>query len=479
MKRLRWFTHGFACLLLAAFVAQAHASSLPDFTALVEQQGPAVVNISTTQSRSTRLPGIPGLPSIPGIDENDPMFELFRRFIPGMPDIPRLGPDGRSLGSGFIVSEDGYILTNAHVVEDADEILVRLADKREYHAQIVGSDARSDVAVIKIDAQALPTVVIGDPDALKVGEWVVAIGSPFGFEQTVTAGIVSAKGRTLPAENFVPFIQTDVAINPGNSGGPLFNLRGEVVGINSQIYSQTGGFMGLSFAIPIDVAMNIQTQLRTTGQVQRGRIGVAIQEVTRALADSFGLQRAEGALVSGVEPDGPAFTSGIQTGDVIVAFDGKPVASSSDLPRIVAAGQPGAVVMMDIVRNGEPMQVQITLGEWRDAPTTAESARAQPAEPELNKLGLAVVKPEPDPTKRETAGQPSGLVIERAHGAAARADLRRGDRILAIVVDGRQTLLDSVDTFNSIVAGLSDGQTATLLVQRGEGTSYVSLRAGE
>lgn len=470
MKYLKRLALGSAFFFLLMFVAGANATALPDFISLVEQQGPAVVNISATQSRGGSLP------DIPGIDESDPMFDLFRRFIPGIPDSPPLAPDGRSLGSGFIVSADGYILTNAHVVEDADEILVRLADRREYHALIVGSDARSDVAVIKIDAEALPTVVIGDPAALKVGEWVVAIGSPFGFDQTVTAGIVSAKGRSLPGENFVPFIQTDVAINPGNSGGPLFNLRGEVVGINSQIYSQTGGFMGLSFAIPIDVAMNIQSQLRSTGQVQRGRIGVAIQEVTRALADSFGLSQAEGALVSAVEPDGPAALAGVQTGDVIVAFDGKPVVSSADLPRIVAAGQPGSSVTMDVVRGGVAKKVEITLGEWRDDSPTAAAQPPVPAEPTLNKLGLAVL--EPSAADRGTRAD-AGLVIQRAQGVAARAGLREGDVILAIVVNGRQTRLDSVDRFESIVAALVDGQTATLLVQRADGTSFVSLRVGD
>ncbi|HAY09803.1 MAG TPA: protease Do, partial [Thauera sp.] len=312
----------FACLTAFGAPTWAASVALPDFTRLVEKQGAAVVNVSTRQARkaASRLPF-----QIPELNESDPMFDFFRKFIPRTPEAPGGDPDNQSLGSGFIISADGYILTNAHVIEEAEEILVRLADKREYSAEVIGADARSDVALIRIDASDLPHVVFGNPDALKVGEWVLAIGSPFGFEQSVTAGIVSAKGRSLPDENFVPFIQTDVAINPGNSGGPLFNLRGEVVGINSQIYSRTGGFMGLSFAIPIDLAMDIQQQLRASGRVQRGRIGVSIQEVTRALADSFGLMRAAGALVSAVEPEGPAARGGVEQGDIIVRFNGRPV----------------------------------------------------------------------------------------------------------------------------------------------------------
>src|SRR4249920_3853300 len=317
----------FLALLFAVPVAAA--AQLPDFTDLVEKQGPAVVNISTTQSVRNPL-----LPQIPNLQEDDPFYEFFRRFA------PQPGPrefQSQSLGSGFIISQDGYILTNAHVVETADEITVKLTDKREFKAKVIGADRRTDIALIKIDAGGLPAVRFGDPTKLRVGEWVLAIGSPFGFENTVTAGIVSAKGRSLPQENYVPFIQTDVAVNPGNSGGPLFNLKGEVVGINSQIYSRTGGFMGLSFAIPIDVAMDISSQLRTAGRVSRGRIGVVIQEVTKELAESFGLPKPSGALVTGVEKGGPAEKGGVETGDIILRFDGKQVSASSDLPRIVGS----------------------------------------------------------------------------------------------------------------------------------------------
>ncbi|HRQ58803.1 MAG TPA: Do family serine endopeptidase [Azoarcus taiwanensis] len=457
----------FVLAVVVLLPAVGAASSLPDFTELVEGQAPAVVNISASQSASRALP------TLPGIDENDPMYELFRRFVPNFPGgPPGDAPGERSRGSGFIVSEDGFILTNTHVVDGADEVIVRLADRREFHATVVGTDARSDVAVLRIEARDLPTVVIGNPEALKVGEWVVAIGSPFGFDQSVTAGIVSAKGRALPDENFVPFIQTDVAINPGNSGGPLFNLRGEVVGINSQIYSQTGGFMGLSFAIPIDVAMSVQAQLREDGRVRRGRIGVAVQEVTRLLAESFGLERPEGALVGGIEPGGPAALAGVEVGDVIVLFNGREVLSSSELPRIVAAASPGSEVDMVVVREGRKESIRIKLGEWDDSPR-AVSVREKPAPVAPNRLGLIVELPAGD-----EAGAP-GLIVREAVGAAARADLVAGDRLLALVADGRQTPLREVDAFESRVAALEDGEVITMLVARGSGTLFISIKAGE
>lgn len=466
IRRL-WMVVGLALWLPAAI-----AASLPDFTALVERQGAAVVNISTTQERSERAQ----LP-LPNLDESDPMFDFFRKFIPKHPEFPGSDPDNQSLGSGFIISDDGYILTNAHVVEEAEEILVRLADKREFSARVIGADVRSDVALIKIEATGLPRVTQGDPERLKVGEWVVAIGSPFGFDQSVTAGIVSAKGRSLPDENFVPFIQTDVAINPGNSGGPLFNLRGEVVGINSQIYSRTGGFMGLSFAIPIDVAMDVQRQLRTKGRVQRGRIGVAIQEVTRDLADGFGLPRASGALVSSVEPDSPAAQGGIQQGDVIVRFAGREVGASNDLPRIVAAVQPGTSVPVDVYRAGTLQNLKLTVGEWQDPKQPAVSANGSRPAVAPNRLGLVLAPP--TAAQRRDQGLSEGLVVQRSQGAAARAEVRQGDVVLAAVVSGRQVRLNSVADFDRFVGGLEAGQQVTLLVRRGEATSYVSLRAGK
>jgi len=471
--------HRFLIVLLAlltvallAVEARAAGVTLPDFTELVARQGAAVVNISTTQARQqpARLPF-----QIPELDESDPMFDFFRKFIPRIPEYPGPDPDNQSLGSGFIISPDGYILTNAHVVESAEEIKVRLADKREFDAVVIGADARSDVALIRIEAKDLPHVVLGDPEALKVGEWVLAIGSPFGFEQSVTAGIVSAKGRSLPDENFVPFIQTDVAINPGNSGGPLFNLRGEVIGINSQIYSRTGGFMGLSFAIPIDVAMDVQQQLRTKGRVERGRIGVSIQEVTRDLADSFGLPRAAGALVSAVEPESPAAKAGIEQGDVIVRFNGRGVENSADLPRIVAAAQPGGRVAVEIFRGGQSRSLTVDVGEWQDPEAEPEGSPAASSSAAPNRLGLELAVP--TPAQRRERAIERGLIVQRAQGTAARAEIVPGDLVLAVVVGGRQVALDKLEDFDRIAAELKPGQQVTLLVRRGEATSYVSLRA--
>lgn len=480
--RMRMSAAGALAVLLCALLMLVAPSSLaaeaadrlglPDFTRLVASRGAAVVNISATQA--------PAQPQkqpfrLPELDESDPMFEFFRKFIPRMPEYPGAEPDDKSLGSGFIISADGYILTNAHVVEAAESIVVRLADKREFDATVIGADARSDVALIRIEAKELPHVVLGDPEALAVGEWVLAIGSPFGFEQSVTAGIVSAKGRSLPDENFVPFIQTDVAINPGNSGGPLFNLRGEVVGINSQIYSRTGGFMGLSFAIPIDVAMDVQQQLREKGRVERGRIGVSIQEITRDLADSFGLPRPAGALVSSVEVGGPAALGGILQGDVIVRFNGRSVESSADLPRIVAAARPGSKVEVDIFRDGAPRSLSLTLGEWRDPEEEVETAAVGAAGGATNRLGLELAAPSAQQRRERAIAH--GLLVQRAEGPAARAEIVPGDLILAIVAEGRQLKLDRIDDFERAVAALKPGQQVTLLVGRGEAASYVSLRA--
>src|SRR5688572_14756434 len=370
------------CALLLV-VPMATAAQLPDFTELVEKQGPAVVNISTTQSVKNPL-----LPQIPNLREDDPFYEFFRRFIPNP------GPrefQTQSLGSGFIISADGYIMTNAHVVDAADEITVKLTDKREFKAKVIGADRRTDLALIKIEASSLPAVRFGDPGKLKVGEWVVAIGSPFGFENSVTAGIVSAKGRSLPQENYVPFIQTDVAVNPGNSGGPLFNLRGEVVGINSQIYSRTGGFMGLSFAIPIDVANEIAKQLRTAGKVTRGRIGVVIQPMTKELADSFGLTRPQGALVSSVEKGGPAEKAGVEPGDVILRFDGKPVSSSEDLPRIVGGTRPGSKASLQVWRNKQTRDLPVVVAELQDDRSAGAKPRgAKPPAATAGVFGMAL-----------------------------------------------------------------------------------------
>jgi serine protease Do len=416
-----------------------------------------VVNVSTTSvARGPQSP----------IPEDDPSNDFFRRFGPPPRDY-----EARSLGSGFIISADGYILTNAHVVEAADDINVKLNDKREFKAKVIGSDKRTDVAVIKIEASGLPAVKIGDPERLKVGEWVLAIGSPFGFESTVTAGIVSAKGRSLPQENYVPFIQTDVAINPGNSGGPLFNLKGEVVGINSQIYSRTGGFMGLSFAIPIDVAMDITHQLRTTGRVSRGRIGVVIQEVTRELAESFGLPKAAGALVNSVEKGGPADKAGLEPSDVILKFDGKTVSSSSDLPRIVAHTRPGSKATIQIWRKGAPRDVTVTVGEMPEEKVAQRPGRRDSKSGNVvARLGLTVS--ELSAEQRSELGVGGGLLVEDVQGAAARAGIRRGDILMAL----NNQDIKSVEQVTQLLNQFEKAKSVALLIRRGDSALYVPLR---
>ena len=366
---------GLLCVLLMALAADSTARSLPDFTDLVEQNSAAVVNISTTQKKPATRPGLPPGMEIPGLPENSPFNEFFRRFFgEGEPEEF----DAQSLGSGFIISQDGYVISNNHVIKNADEVVVRLNDRREFVAEVVGADERSDVALLKIEADNLPAVRVGSSSALKVGEWVLAIGSPFGFEHTVTAGIVSAIGRSLPRENYVPFIQTDVAINPGNSGGPLFNLSGEVVGVNSQIFSRTGGFMGLSFAIPIDVAMNVVSQLRDKGRVSRGWLGVLIQDVTRELAESFKMRKPAGALVAKVLPDSPASEAGFEVGDIVLEFNGRGVSRSSDLPPIVGQTPVGTRVPVRILRNGESKTLYVKTAELPGEEELQATAPARP-----------------------------------------------------------------------------------------------------
>ena len=450
-----------ALALCAPLTVLAQSRDLPDFADLAEKQSPAVVNISTTSTMHGQQAAPPGA-------EEDPFFDFFRRFGPPQPR----DYEARSLGSGFIISQDGYLLTNAHVVEAADEITVRLNDKREYKARVIGTDKRTDVAVLKIEPSApLPTVSIGDPNKLRVGEWVVAIGSPFGFDSTVTAGIVSAKGRSLPQENFVPFLQTDVAINPGNSGGPLFNLKGEVIGINSMIFSRTGGFMGVSFAIPIDVAIDVARQLQSSGRVSRGRIGVVIQEVTKELADSFGLPKAAGALVNSVEKGGPADKAGIAPSDVIVKFDNKEIGSSNELPRIVAATRPGSKVSVQVWRKGERKDLQLTVGE---TPEERAAVKRQPGKKPsgeaLAKLGLTVS--ELSAEQRRELNVAGGVLVETADGIAARAGIRRGDVILAV---GNQEV-KSADDLNRFLASGDKSRTVALLVRRGDSSIYVPLR---
>ncbi|MBI4123495.1 MAG: DegQ family serine endoprotease, partial [Betaproteobacteria bacterium] len=464
-------TRSLAALWLAAFcaVAAAQARELPDFTRLVDEQGASVVNISTTQA--PRRAG--AVPQVPGIEDEE-VLEFFRRFIPRQQPGPGARPESRSLGSGFIISPDGYILTNAHVVEGADEINVRFTDKREFKAKVIGTDRRTDIAVIKIETGGLRPVRFGDPSRLKVGEWVVAIGAPFGFENTVTAGIVSAKGRSLPQENFVPFLQTDVAINPGNSGGPLFNMRGEVVGINSQIYSRTGGFMGLSFAIPIDVALDIQKQLREKGRVARGRIGVVIQEVTRDLATSFGLERPRGALVNAVEKGSPADKAGVEATDIILSFDGKPVENSSDLPRLVGATRPGSHATMEVWRKGTTRRLGITVGELQEDRVASRDAPRAPKQAEAPANRLGIVVSELSPEQKRGLSLSNGVAVTDVR-PDSKADVRRGDILLTMVHKGQHVELRSVEQFNKLLAGLDKNAVITLQVRRGESTAFITI----
>ncbi len=442
---------------------------LPDFGDLVEAVGPAVVNISVVRRQSASSEGAP-MPE-------DPFYDLLRRFgiplPPGMgPGQPERGPrSSRGIGSGFIISEDGYVLTNAHVVAErgADtEVTVRLADRREFRAEVIGTDPRTDIALLKIDASGLPTVETGDAEQSRVGEWVIAMGSPFGFEHSVTAGIISAKARRLPAENYVPFIQTDVAINPGNSGGPLFNLAGEVIGINAQIYSRSGGFMGISFAIPIDVALHVKEQLIEFGRVQRGRLGVMIQAVDKDLAQTFGLDEPRGALVSSVEPDSAAEKAGIQPGDVVLGVDGVRVGDSTDLPRLIGDKRPGTVVRMEIWRDGRTRILTATLDELQ--PETLAEAPVRPGEDAGGRLGLTARALSPDEASR--IGVRGGLAVENTRGPAAEAGLRPGDVILAL----NNQPVTSVDQFRQLMQGA--GNRFALLIQRGNSRIFVPIRIG-
>ncbi len=441
-------------------VQRSAAGALPDFSALVEQNGPAVVNISTTAAPVRTQMQLPQIPGEPG----DPIQEFFRRFQIPMPQGDAIR---RGVGSGFIVSADGYILTNAHVVDDANEVTVKLTDKREFKAKVIGVDRRTDVALVKIDARNLPMVRIGDASKARVGEWVAAIGSPFGLENTVTAGIISAKSRSLPDENYVPFIQTDVAINPGNSGGPLFNMAGEVIGINSQIYSRTGGYMGLSFAVPIEVAMKVKTDLQKYGKVSRGRLGVTIQGVTQELADSFGLKKAQGALVSAVEPKSPADKAGVKTGDIILAVDGRAIENSIDLPRMIGESRPGTAVTLKVWRQGATQELRASLGE---APAEKLARADSESKTKPSKLGLAV-RPLTEEERKQIEAE-GGLLVEQSEGPAARAGVQAGDVILAL----NNQPVKSVDQLRRLV-DRSRGSVA-LLIQREGNKIYVPIRLG-
>jgi serine protease Do len=459
--------------LITTFQSYATAKGLPDFTELAEKHGSEVVNISVTQNTQAKA----GSP-FGGFPQDEQMQEFFKRFgIPNFPGMPGQGGEAqpefksKSLGSGFIISEDGYILTNAHVVNEADEVIVKLSDKREFKAKIIGADKRTDVALVKIDATGLPVATLGNPDMLKVGEWVAAIGSPFGLENTMTQGIVSAKGRALPQENFVPFIQTDVAINPGNSGGPLYNLDGEVVGINSQIYSRSGGSVGLSFAIPINVAIDISNQLKATGKITRGWLGIAIQELTKELSESFGMANNHGALIAGVEQNSPASKGGLEAGDVITKFDGKEIVTSNDLPRSVAATKPGKVVPVEVFRKGATKVLKIGVGIMpTEEPEIAATMQSPEGEQQSNKIGLALQAL--TAAQKQKLNGKNGLLVVESEGLAAKAGIRRGDVILGL----NNSETQSIELFNKQINAVKAGKTIALLVFRNGNTLYVPIK---
>ncbi|WP_455199101.1 DegQ family serine endoprotease [Kaarinaea lacus] len=453
------------------FSGATQARDLPDFASLVEKYGAAVVNISTTQK--VKRPMSRMMPhNMPEQIPEGPFGDLFRHFFgdPGSGNGEPEEFDTKSLGSGFILSSDGYVITNHHVINDATEVIVKLTDRREFEAEVIGSDERSDIALLKVDAKDLPVVSIGSSEKLKVGEWVLAIGSPFGFEHSVTAGIVSAKGRSLPRENYVPFIQTDVAINPGNSGGPLFDLDGNVIGINSQIYSRTGGFMGLSFAIPVDMAMQVIEQIKTTGHVARGWLGVLIQDVTRELAESFGMEKPRGALVAKVMPDSPAEKAGFKVGDVVIRFNGVEIHRSSNLPPLVGVSPVGKKVKVEILRKGKTEVLRVKLGELPEsdeevtgkAPRTADDSR----------LNILVTDLTEEQRNRLDIKEGGVLVSRVQAGPARKAGVRRGDVILSI----NNTDIQNADQFKDLVESLPADKSVPLLVQRRGGPVWLALK---
>ncbi len=458
------------CLSLSAGFLQA--AQLPDFTAIVEESSTAVVNISTTQKTEASRFGIPR-GAIPGIPEGTPFEDFFRRFF----DENRSpNQEAHSLGSGFIISDDGYILTNNHVVQNADEVIVRLSDRRELEARVIGSDPRSDVALLKVEAEHLPVVKIGDSRELKVGEWVLAIGSPFDFDHSVTAGIVSALGRSLPNENYVPFIQTDVAINPGNSGGPLFNLKGEVVGINAQIYSRTGGFMGLSFTIPIVLAMDVVDQLKNAGHVTRGWLGVLIQDVTRELAESFNMEKPVGALVSQVLPDSPAMAAGLEVGDVIVKFNGMPISTSSSLPPMVGVTPVDKKVSVEVVRQGEVITLWVSIGVLpSDGDVLASTELGSSDKNTDPRLKIAVQALDGEKGTESSTEKKGVLVVLVEPGPAQEAGIHEGDIVLML----NNQNVNNVVEFSELSKSLPVGKLVPVLIRRQSGPLFLVIKIPE
>ena len=461
----------FLPLLLFCYTAAAVAAPLPDFTDLVQENSAAVVNISTTARKDT--PGSPGTPLPPEVPEDSPFYDFFRKFfedqIPENQGTPR---EAASLGSGFIISADGYVITNSHVVANADEIIVRLNDRREYIAEVVGTDRRSDVALLKVDGDNLPVVKLGSSADLEVGEWVLAIGSPFGFDYSVTQGIVSAIGRSLPNENYVPFIQTDVAINPGNSGGPLFNLDGEVIGVNSQIYSRTGGFMGLSFAVPVDVVMNVYSQLRESGHVTRGWLGVLIQDVTRELAESFDMEKPHGALVAKVLAGSPAEQAGVEVGDIIIRYDHADIAFSSDLPPLVGNSKIATKVPLEIIRGGKREQLKVLIAELPEEDKMASAEDAAPQDEPPNEMNL-VVRELTEQQRKQLELPEGGIIVDKVmQGPGSEAGIRKGDVILIV----NNVSVDSVSQFQQLLAGLPRDRSVPVLIQRRGAPTFLAFK---
>ncbi len=461
----------FLPLLLLFYTVVAVAAPLPDFTDLVQENSAAVVNISTTARKEN--PGAPGTPFPPDVPEDSPFYDFFRKFFEEQnPDNPGTPREAASLGSGFIISADGYVITNSHVVADADEIIVRLNDRREFIAEIVGTDRRSDIALLKVDGDKLPVVKLGSSADLKVGEWVLAIGSPFGLAYSVTQGIISAIGRSLPNENYVPFIQTDVAINPGNSGGPLFNLDGEVIGVNSQIYSRTGGFMGLSFAVPVDVVMNVYSQLRESGHVTRGWLGVVIQDVTRELAESFDMEKPHGALVAKVLAGSPAEQAGIEVGDIIIRYEKAEIAFSSDLPPLVGNSKIDTKVPLEIIRGGKRKQLKVLIAELpeQDKLAGAEDAATQDEPP--NEMNL-VVRDLTEEQRKELELPEGGILVDKVmQGSGSEAGIRRGDVILIV----NNVSVESVSQFEQLLAGLPRDRSVPILIQRRGAPTFLAFK---
>ena len=461
-------------LLGLLLINQTVLAQLPDFTGLVKKSGAAVVNVSRVQKdkEPEQFGEVPQLPegAPPELDE---FFKHFFRGQPGQGGPKFIPRESKSLGSGFIISSDGYVLTNHHVVKDADEIIVKLSDRRELEAKLVGSDPRTDVALLKLDAENLPSVTIGSAEQLQVGEWVLAIGTPFGFEQSVTAGIVSAKGRNLPGDNYVPFIQTDVAINPGNSGGPLFNMDGEVIGMNSQIYSRTGGYMGLSFAIPMNVVMNVVDQLKETGKVARGWLGVQIQDVTRELAESFGMKRPHGALVAKVIPDSPAEAAGLKIGDIIVEFDGKVIEVSAELPPIVGLTSLNKTARMKVIRKGDLESIKVKVGLLPEQDDVRLAGGGVKPDEKINRrLGIVVSDITTEQREQFQVIKNGVLVQSVKKGPAREAGIQRGDVILQV----KNYVIHGVAEFDKIISSLPAGKSVAVLIQRRGSPVFLAIR---